>query len=48
MGQIDEAKEWRRLAELYASLEEGELVAPPKHAMRAGYEWDFESEQSPD
>jgi hypothetical protein len=25
MGQIDEAKEWRRLEELYASLEEGEL-----------------------
>jgi hypothetical protein len=25
MGQMDEAKEWRRLAELYASLEEGVL-----------------------
>ena len=25
MGQIDEQREWRRLAELYASLEEGEL-----------------------
>ena len=25
MGQIDEAKEWWRLGELYASLEEGEL-----------------------
>src|SRR5467141_2584656 len=25
MGQIDEQREWQRLAELYASLEEGEL-----------------------